>query len=65
MGRGLVVDKNKLAGRFHNYPVGLGFVVVHNQLVRMGVVLGVVGWEDWVPGGWVGNLHLTTWASFL
>ena len=57
MGRGLVVYNNKLAGRF--------YIVVHNQLVRMGVVLGVVGGEDWVPGGWVGNLHLTTWASFL
>ena len=65
MGLGLVGDKNKLAGRFYNYPAGLGFVVVQIQLGRMVVVLGVVGWEEWVPGGWVGNLHLTTWASFL
>ena len=65
MGLGLVVDKNNLAGCFDNCPAGLGFVVVDIQVGRMGVVLGVVGGEDWVPGGWVGNLHLTTWVSFL
>jgi hypothetical protein len=55
MGRGLV-DNNKLECHFDNCAAGLGFVVVEIQVGRMGVVLGVVGGEDWVPGGWVGNL---------
>ena len=61
----LVVDKNSLSGCFDNYPVGLGFVVVDTYAGRMGPTLGIVGWEDWVPEGRVGNLHLTTWAPFL
>ena len=62
---GLLGYKNSLSCCFDNYSSGLGFVVVETWVGRMGSILGIVGWQDWVPEGQAGNLHLTTWAPFL
>ena len=62
MGRGLE-DNNKIKFFLDNCSVGVGFVVVEVR-GQMVVILGVVAEGIGMAGGWVGNLHQTSWASF-